>query len=215
MNEETSLNSSKLEKIIEDSKIEQPVIILGETHGNTNEYNCYLNLMKKIKSFYFLCEVCHIKPNPIFDHFKVKCEDRLIICDWSDEIRSRINNEIHNDYKIYPNHLERNKGKILKSLFGNEKEIIIGKKILKYLNQTYETIIVLIGHEHASERSYIHNVLKDKTEYIAFWKNTEHCKHCGKKLPEDYKGKYCCSCGANLYNLLIHKRAISPNCGGK
>ncbi len=81
----------------------------------------------------------------------------------------------------------------------------MGKIVLDHLKEN-ETIIVMAGHEHVGVCSYIHNILKLKTDYIAFWKNTDHCRRCGIKLSSDNKNKNCDCCGADLYNLLIHKR---------
>jgi hypothetical protein len=86
----------------------------------------------------------------------------------------------------------------------------MGENILGHYKYSNKPIIVIIGHEHAGEYSNIHNILIRKTEYIAFWKNNKCCKNCGIRLNKDDKNEYCSCCGADLYNLIIHKKNINP-----
>ncbi len=91
MPEETLLNHLKLENIIHDSKMEKSVFILGERHGNENEYECYFNLIEQFDPFYLLCEICDKSDsiighrNPKINNWIKEHQNKVIICDLPDK----------------------------------------------------------------------------------------------------------------------------------
>ncbi len=206
---ETLLNRTKLETKIRESEMEKYVLILGVMHSNNNEYNCYEWLIEKIRPSSILYEACYnCCTKPIyhdleFNRWIENHNFKSISCDLTDEEKDRIKNEISCNYKII-----RYETQISDRLYYNEREKRMGENILKY-KETDKPIIVIIGHDHAGEWSNIHNILKGKTEYITFWKNNKCCKECGIRLDKDDKHENCSSCGADLYNLIIHKRNIN------
>ncbi len=207
--EETLLNQTKLETTIRESEMEKNVIILGVMHSNNREYNCYEWLIERITPSCILYEASYNSGNePIYriHEFNDWIENhnfRSISCDLTDEETDTIKDEISCNYRI-----TRHASQISDRLYYNEREKRMGEYILRY-KKSDKPIIVIIGHEHAGEWSNIHNILKGKTEYITFWKNNKCCKKSGIRLNKDDENENC-SCGADLYNLIIHKRNINP-----
>lgn len=208
--EETLLNPTILETSIRESGMEKNVIILGVMHSNNKEYNCYECLIERITPSFILYEASYNSGNePIYRYHEFynwieNHNFRSISCDLTDKKTDTIINENSCNYRI-----ERYDSQISDRLYYNEREKRMGKNIIRH-KKSDEPIIVIIGHEHAGEWSNIHNILKGKIDYIAFWKNNKCCKECGIRLNKDDENENCSSCGADLYDLLIHKININP-----
>ncbi len=218
-NKETISNCEKLQKMIDESKIDLQIIVLGVMHSNEKEYNCYENIIKSIRPKFVLVEDLDFNN---LQSLANECHFELVLCDLSDQEKEimqeeiLINNNLKDEYEksnyfsdidtVFQNcdvtHPELN----LKRLFYDKREKRMGEEALKYMGSD-KPIIVIIGHEHAGECSNIHNLLKGKTNYISIWKSKKYCRNCGQKIDKESKKEKCSNCGYDIYGFIISDKS--------
>ena len=186
MTEKILLDSSKLETTIRKYEMEKSVIILGVMHHNRKECKCYESLIEKV--------------NPSF-----------ILYEAYDEINNEILDDCGNSEHQFQIWANNHKYKFIRcDLINNEasnyeRERRMGEIIIEHLND--KPIIVIIGHTHAEKCSNIHNLLKEKTDYIVIWKTINACNNfcnkCGTEVNINSEEESCPKCGSYLYNFKV------------